>query len=233
MICQQTASEAGRTDFNPSVRAPGRAGFNQSVQAFGEYEYCIIGPDHPRRAEIEGFIGERFAAVHDAHITSFMTQLIALTDGHGVIKSAIGVRDASNTRLFLEHYLDVPVEKAIASQADKYQQQAVRKQIVEVGNLASVDRNASRRLFEFLALHLIQSGYQWIVFTGCTSLRHIFKRMQLELISLGNADQMRLPRELGSWGRYYDNSPQVMAGLLSGGLTLALKACTGMPGARA
>ena len=232
MMCQQTASEAGRADFNPFVRFSGKKDFNLPAQESSEFEYHIIGPEHPLRAETERFIGERFAAVHDAHITSFMTQLIVLTDAQGAIKSAIGVRNAGNTRLLLEHYLDFPVEKAITAQAEKHQQQAVRKQIVEVGNLASVDRNASRRLFEFLALHLIQSGYQWIVFTGCTSLRHVFKRMQLELISLGNADQTRLPRELGSWGRYYDNNPQVMAGLLSDGLSLALKACTGMQGAR-
>ena len=233
MIHQQTASVPGRAGFNPSVRASSKTGINLPAKASSEFEYCIVGLDHPRRAETERFIGERFAAVHEAHITSFMTQLIVLTDAHGIIKSAIGIRDARNTQLFLEHYLDVPVEKAIGEYTDKYQQQVTRQQIVEVGNLASVDRNASRRLFEFLALHLIQSGYQWVVFTGCTSLRHVFKRMQLELISLGNADQLRLPQELGSWGRYYDNNPQVMAGQLSGALTLALTACVGMQRAQA
>ena len=232
MIFPQTVRATDRVDINPSVRVSNRANSLLAEQASNEYEYCIAGPSHPRRAEIEAFIGERFTAVHDAHITHFMTQLIALTDADGVIKSAIGVRDASNTRLFLEHYLEVPIETAIATQANKPQQQMVRKQIVEVGNLASTDRSASRRLFEFLALHLIQNGYQWIVFTGCTSLRHVFKRMRLELISLGNADQERLPKKMGSWGRYYNNNPQVMAGLLSGGLDLALKACTGMPKAR-
>jgi hypothetical protein len=216
LIGQQEASVAGNTDITLATRRS------------DEFEFCIIGPEHPRRAETERFIRERFAAVHGARINTFMSQLIALTDAEGVIKSAIGIRDAGNTRLFLEYYLDVSVEEAIAYHADQNQQQTAREQIVEVGNLASADRHASRRLFEFLTLYLIESGYQWAVFTGCNSLRYVFKRMQLKLYSLGNADQSRLPRELGSWGRYYDNNPQVMAGPILGGLALAQKSCTGM-----
>jgi hypothetical protein len=159
--------------------------------------------------------------------------LIALYDANGVIQSAIGIRNAGNTRLFLEHYLDVPVEKTIADQVGNHPRHASRKQIVEVGNLASSNLNASRRLFEFLALHLIQGGFRWVVFTGCDTLQQVFKRMRIELISLGDADQNRLPRNLGSWGRYYDDSPQVMAGSLSQCLALAQKARNRMPGLRA
>ena len=221
MLFQHTVGAASKTDFNLSDRTS------------NDYENCIVGPGDPRRAEIEQFIGARFAAVHGAHINSFMTQLIALYDANGVIKSAIGIRNASNTRLFLEHYLDVSVEKSIADHTGNHAQQATRKQIVEVGNLASTDRDASRRLFEFLAHHLIQCGYQWVVFTGCNSLQRVFKRMHIELISLGNADQHRLPRELGSWGRYYDKNPQVMAGSILGALTLVQSASTRMQRERA
>jgi len=220
-------------DHQYTTGESGRAGFNLSARASDEYEYCIVGPGHPRRAEIERFIGSRFAAVHGAHINCFMPQLIALNDPNGVVQSAIGIRKASNTRLFLEHYLDVSIEKAITDQAGKQSRHASRKQIVEVGNLASSDRDASRRLFEFLALHLIQGGFRWVTFTGSDTLQQVFKRMRIELVSLGDADQNRLPRNLGSWGRYYDDSPQVMAGSLSQCLDLAQKARNRMQGLRA
>jgi hypothetical protein len=76
----------------------------------------------------------------------------------------------------------------IGDKAEYSQSDIDRKQVVEVGNLASVDRFASRRLFEMLALHLIKNRFQWIVFTGCNSLRQIFKRMRLELVALGQAE---------------------------------------------
>jgi len=214
--------------YQQTTSVPRTADFNLFTRTSRDFEYCVVGPDHPRRAETERFISECFTTAHDAHITNYMNQLIAITDADGVIKSAVGVRDAGMSQLFLEHYLDIPVEKAIADHTAKHQPQATRGQIVEVGNLASTDRTASRRLFEYLAAYLIQMDYRWVVFTGCHSLRQIFKRMHIELVSLGKADQFRLPRELGSWGRYYDNNPQVMAGPIAGALALVQKTCTGI-----
>ena len=176
---------------------------------------------------MEGFIASRFEAAHNARITCFMPQLLALFDENGAIKAAIGVRGACHDDLFLEHYFDQPIERVIGDKVEYSQPEVDRKQVVEVGNLASVDRFASRRLFEVLALHLIKHRFQWIVFTGCQSLRQIFKRMHLELVALGKAEESRLPETLGSWGSYYRDNPQVLLGHLSGGIALA-EAATAM-----
>ena len=198
----------------------------------GSYEFAVIEQQDRRRRAVESFIATRFEAVHDAHITSFMPQLLALFDSSGAIKAAIGVRHASQDNLFLEHYFDQPIERVIGDKAEYSQSDIDRKQVVEVGNLASVDRFASRRLFEMLALHLIKNRFQWIVFTGCNSLRQVFKRMRLELIALGQAEESRLPGAPGSWGSYYRDNPQVLLGHLSGGIALA-EAATAMTRGRA
>ncbi len=193
----------------------------------GSYEFAVIEQQDRRRQAVESFIATRFAAAHDAHITSFMPQLLALFDNSGAIKAAIGVRGASQDQLFLEHYFDQPIENVIGQKVENSEQGINRKQVVEVGNLASVDRFASRRLFEMLALHLIKNRFYWIVFTGCRSLRRVFKGLQLELVALGNAEESRLPVALGSWGSYYHDKPQVLLGHLSGGIALA-EAATAM-----
>jgi len=196
------------------------------LTAQGTYEFAVIDQQDRRRQRVESFIANRFEAVHGAHITSFMPQLLALFDNNGAVKAAIGVRGACQDDLFLEHYFDQPIECVIGNQAEYNQAAIERKQVVEVGNLASVDRFASRRLFEMLALHLIKHRFQWIVFTGCQSLRQVFKRMHLELIALGNAEETRLPETLGNWGTYYRDNPMVLLGHLSGGIALAEAATT-------
>ena len=132
----------------------------------GSYEFAVINQQDRRRQLVESFIASRFETVHDAHVTSFMPQLLALFDCNGAIKAAIGVRGACQDNLFLEHYFDQPIERVIGDKVEYSQPEVDRKQVVEVGNLASVDRFASRRLFEMLALHLIKHRFQWIVFTG-------------------------------------------------------------------
>jgi hypothetical protein len=78
-----------------------------------------------------------------------MPELIALFDAGGQILAAVGFRSADGENLFLEHYLDTPVEHAIACHSTRALPQ--REGIVEIGNLASIDRGASRKLFAVLA----------------------------------------------------------------------------------
>jgi hypothetical protein len=172
----------------------------------------VIGTDHPQRKIVEAFIAQRFREVHGAHITVFMPQLLALFDDEGAVQAAVGMRDAGCERLFLEYYLDHPVEQVIAEQAAPPAISVVRDRVVEIGNLASIDRRASRRLFKLLARRLSVENYQWAVFTGCSSLQRMFATIGIETVNLGRALQSRLPGDQQTWGGYYEDNPQVVAG---------------------
>jgi len=198
-----------------------------------KYRLLLVGESHPQRRAVECFIKSRFAAVHGARITCFMPLILALSDTDNDIRAAIGVRAAGEDDLFLEHYFETAIEHAIVDHGAGDGRVVEREQIVEVGNLASVDRFASRRLFEQLAFYLINNRFQWVVFTGCRSLRQLFKRMQLELVELGCAKESCLPSGYGSWGNYYDDNPRVLLGHLSSGLILAQRAVELMPRSRA
>jgi hypothetical protein len=183
----------------------------------------VIGLGHPQRKKVETFIARRFREVHGAHIAVFMPQLLALFDDQGAVRAAAGIRDAGIERLFLEYYLDTSVEQAIADKeiADKAgaaSTVAVREQIVEIGNLASIDRCASRALFKLLARRLSTEDFQWAVFTGCSSLHRMFAILGLETVGLGRALQSRLPVDQQTWGGYYEDNPQVVAGRVGPGL---------------
>ena len=188
----------------------------------------VIGLDHPQRKKVETFIARRFGEVHGAHIAVFMPQLLALFDDQGAVRAAVGLRDAGVERLFLEYYLDTSVEQAIvdkvsadkeiADKAGAAGTVAVREQIVEIGNLASIDRCASRALFKLLARRLSSEDFQWAVFTGCSSLHRMFAILGLETVDLGRALQSRLPVDQQTWGGYYEDNPQVVAGRVGAGL---------------
>ena len=178
----------------------------------------VIGLNHPQRKKVERFIARQFREVHGAHISVFMPQLLALFDDQGDVRAAVGMRDAGVERLFLEYYLDTSVEQAIAHKSEPPGTVAVRERIIEIGNLASIDRCASRKLFKLLARRLSIEKFQWAVFTGCSSLHRMFAILGLETIGLGRALQSCLPADQQTWGGYYEDNPQVVAGRVGPGL---------------
>ncbi len=186
---------------------------------------CLIERGHPLRIRVENFIARRFHDVHGARIASFMPSLLALPGADGEIRAALGVRDAGLEALFLEYYLDQPVEAVLAGAAGMRLPPS-RRRIAEIGNLASVDRRASRRLFGILAAYLAGAGFEWAVFTGCGSLRHMFQSLGIETLVLGRALQSRLPADQQTWGGYYEDNPQVIAGRVSRGLDVFDAGCS-------
>ena len=178
---------------------------------------CFIDEHHPLRTQVEQFIARRFFEVHGARISSFMPLLVAQCTADSRILAAVGIRSAAGDALFLEHYLDTPIELAILSNAGQVMVTPQRDRIVEIGNLASINRRASWNLFKMLSALLAAENFEWAVFTGCTSLRRMFKTMNIEMVCLGRALQSRLPPDQQTWGGYYEDNPQVVAGQVSRG----------------
>ncbi|MBA4288509.1 MAG: thermostable hemolysin [Pseudomonas sp.] len=174
------------------------------------FNLYLANRQSPRRAAIEAFISERFAVHHRAHIRHFMPSLLSLEDGSGQLLGAVGLRSAAGAPLFLERYLQQPVEQVIT--AKQGAQAAQRAQLVEVGNLAAASPGAARLLIVALTDLLVALGYRWVCFTGTLALLNSFQRLGLTPVALGAANPECLGDEQADWGTYYDNQPQVMAG---------------------
>lgn len=162
----------------------------------------------PRRGETEAFIRDVFARHYNADVPSFAPNLMLMEDA-GRIVAATGWRCAGNEPLYLENYLDTPIEVAMARLAG---QPVRREQIVEVGNLATARPGASLDVILTLARHLDQLGYKWVVFTATSTLVGIFSRLRLPLLALAHANPARLGGEAAAWGSYYETNPIVVAG---------------------
>lgn len=182
----------------------------------------------PARREVEAMISERFAHAYQARVAQFMPRLLALQGEDGVPLAACGLRHADDQPLFLERYLDLPVEAAIGTACKV---SVTRGQIIEVGQFAGSGSGAFRNLIVQLTAMLHREGRAWVVFTGTTALRNAFSRLGLKPCELGPAEPARLAEaERADWGSYYAHSPRVLCGNVGEGfLALTARLAKDMP----
>lgn len=164
----------------------------------------------PERGAVEAFIRTVFEVRYGASLTAFAPVLVSLRDETGIVAAA-GYRRADGGALFLERYLDEPVEALLAQQAAAA---PPRAEIVEVGHLAAARAGEGRRLIAQLGPHLAAQGFQWVVSTLTEELRQLFLRIGVAPLALGRADPRALGDDASAWGRYYAHRPVVLAGHL-------------------
>lgn len=173
------------------------------------------------RAELEQLVAGAFERSHGATVRSFMPTLVGLEDRSGALRgAALGYRGAAGGPLFLEQYLDQPIEQAIAVRVSDGRA-VERADIVEVGNLAGRGCRSAMYLVAQLPRFLVGKGYRWLTFTGTSRVRDILEGLGAPLLDLGAADPARLTGGSDEWGRYYESAPRVMAGWLPDGLKFA------------
>ena len=162
------------------------------------------------RGDTESFIQQCFATAYGARIARFMPRLLSLHTARGDLVAALGLREAADSSLYLETYLDQPIEDILHARLGK----AVgRNEIIEVGNLSTIHPGTVRWLIVALTSKLHAEGYKWVTFTGTSALRNAFCRLGLRPVKLGVATSEHLPpAERILWGSYYDQQPMVMAG---------------------
>ena len=169
----------------------------------------LEGPLAQARAEAESFVQEAFRVAYGAKVAHFMTALMTLRNDSGDLLAVLGLRDAAGQGLFLEQYLEQPIEQAlgavVAAEVD-------RRSLVEVGNFAVGAAGGGRWLITALTAYLHSAGRSWAVFTCGPELQNAFRRLGIHLVELAPADPARLPaEERPRWGSYYAQMPKVMA----------------------
>jgi hypothetical protein len=162
------------------------------------------------RPAVEAFIGAVYARRFGAELRHFAPTLVSLR-GDGGIVAAAGYRSAAASRLFLESYLDAPIERVLAAH---HGTSPARSRIVEVGHLAGARAGEGLQLVRLLGPHLAALGFHWVVCTLTEELRHLFERLGVAPHVLGAADPAALGDHARHWGRYYDHRPMVLAGHL-------------------
>lgn len=160
------------------------------------------------RAAVEDFIKRIYAQAYGATIDVHYPILMSIRDESGKILAATGFRPAAEEPLFLEQYLDAPVEDVLKTP---------RGEIAEIGNLASVGGGASLYLFAALAAYLNYKGFTQAVVTSTDFLERRFRQMGLQPRRHAKADPALLLSDGENWGTYYDTQPHVISGSVAQG----------------
>lgn len=168
-----------------------------------------VGQAHADRAEVEAFIAEVFYRAYGAKVNNFMPKLIALRDDNYQLMAAFGMREAGVSPLFLEQYVDDPIETVIEKSLGLNIQRA---DITEIGNLAVVNPRNAGILISHVIEHSINAGVQFCVATAHHTLQNGLIKGGCDVFPIHAVDVKRLPAaEQADWGSYYDNQPQIIA----------------------
>lgn len=209
------------TDTGPWIaRIPDLAGHTPVQPRVPRYALSPLRRGARGRAELEAFVARTFRDKHGAEISTFFPELLALHGPAGQLLGVAGIRAAMEESLFLEQYLDRPVEQVLSAQL---REPVSRMQIAEIGNLASTGCRQARYLVSMLPRHLMERGHCWVVFTATSLVRDILASVGAMLIELAPADPLRLEGGAGQWGAYYRQDPRVMAGFLPTALHLSTR----------
>ena len=195
---QQTELTAPATPVLQGCTTPGRNRFS------------VMERDSAERASLEARIRSGFGMHFDACIEGFMPRFAYYRHRDGAT-GVIGMRCAADEPLFLESYLNIPVESVIANATGI----AVgRDRIAEVGQFVVDDRDIVTSFFRDLVPFLVESGYDWVCFTGTDRIRALLARVGFHGLPVARADAAHVRNTGDRWGRYYDFDPVVILGKL-------------------
>lgn len=165
----------------------------------------------PMRSSLEARVRSGFGQHFNACIEGFMPDLAVYEHATGA-SGVIGIRSAAEERLFLESYLDMPIEKIIQLTSGH---SADRDEIVEVGQFVVDDRDIVADFFRDLVPFLQSQGFKWVCFTGTNRIRALLARIGFAGYPVTQAAKTRVYDEKNQWGSYYEHEPVVIIGKLS------------------
>lgn len=158
------------------------------------------------------FVDEKFRRAYGAEGAAGYGDY-SVVGRNGAIGAALGYRRAGAQPLFLEAYLDRPIEVPVS---EALRRPVAREAIVEIGNLAADNAWSMISLWGEAANDLGGSS-EVVVATLTASLRRMFARIGVPLRELAPADPARLGAAAKEWGGYYLTDPRVCAGSIVDG----------------
>lgn len=178
-------------------------------------EFQLSNRSGDRRPAAQSYIKDRFKECYGAEVREFLNYLVSMRC-LGSLSGVAGLSLAAQQTLFLEQYLDDPIEEELAR---ALRVKVSRNSIVEVGNLVATTRGASLALFIAVATTLSRAGFEYMAFTATAQLRNTFDKLGFKTVFLKDANLGSVDSCSNSnWGSYYDSKPQVVAGRLEDAL---------------
>ena len=158
------------------------------------------------RATVENYIADVFAHAYGAQVGSYAPFLMSMSCA-GSLSAAAGIRPAESDPLFLEQYLDNPIEQVLGN---RYGHEVERAEIFELGNLAALRPGVCQLIYLIMAGVIERTHLNYAVFAANRQVLKGVNRLGFDTELLAPADPARLGDDAASWGSYYASEPQVM-----------------------
>lgn len=178
----------------------------------------LVDPIDARREAVERFIADVYLHRYGARLRSFLPHLLAYEDSAGTLVAAVGLRSGGEGDLFVEQYLEAPIESAMPQRG--IVRTVDRRAVVEVGNFAATTPGIARELIVQVAYLLHQARMDWVLFVATQQLRNAFQRLHLSTVELAEARVDDLRERCSDWGDYYASRPRLMCGNVAEGVAL-------------
>lgn len=169
----------------------------------------VLTRNDDKRGAAEALINRRYQAQFGISIEVDYPLLLTLAKRSGEVLAAVGLRCAADGPLFLEQYLERPIELELERHGFGAHR---REKIVELGSLASVSNSASLFLVAAMAAYMESGRYGVAAVTGTRRLRRLFSLFDFKITALAAARQEKLADQRTDWGSYYRDDPWVLAG---------------------
>ena len=172
-----------------------------------DYSMEMISTSHRARKEVENFVSQSYKQHFGANLKSFFPEILCVREiNSGKLIGAVGFRFAHQQKLFSECYLQKPVEQLIACHEIK---PIERKKILELGNFAVENSKHIKTVITLASRIIKNSQADWTVYTLTLPIKFHFKKLDIELNSLGLADISAVNGAAADWGSYYSYRPTV------------------------
>ena len=179
------------------------------VKAERHFTVRFSKSDSADRIEIERFITDTLHHTYGADIRRFKPYLLTLRDQDNRLIAVCGLHSAATERLFLENFLDQPIEALLSAHTGSI---VKRGEIVEIDNFSVVELGMSRHLVTAINDQLYFTAKQWAVLTATPELRDVFVDMGVYPEILADTDLNLLsPEDRPAWGNYFELKPQILA----------------------
>ena len=207
MQALSAVSSNGSTRLGRQGRQGQQRGLHMLRRLLGSgSDFFLHDMDSPQRNELESYITRCFGQAYNARIADFAPLLLELRCA-GSTSGVAGIRFAGKAPLFLENYLDAPVEQVASKVAS---QPIARNEVVEMCNLAALRPGACQLINILLAVALQRAGFRYAGFAGTAQLERIVRKQHFAVTAVAVADPVRLGADADRWGSYYDTRPNVL-----------------------
>lgn len=177
-------------------------------EAVNQFELNILREGDAWYAEACSFVRKHYLKRLGCELSGFYPIILARVF-QGRITAACGIRPAERESLFLEQYLDHPINALLSED---------RSRIVELGGFSADSRIEAFLLMKDIAPWLHAQGFLTVVCTANRPIRGCLRRLGIPFKQLAMANSSKLIDASEDWGSYYETAPLVLAGDIAEGV---------------